>query len=181
MMLINVIAEGVETEEEGQTLIGLGCPVAQGFAIAPPMAPEDISEWISKWRPFDSWTQLSQRKDSSPMEGALMLVIDHSLAAFQKGVLSTLNSMENPREEWINEHACLPGQWIDNAGKIQFGSLPAFEEFKKLHEHLHHQTQKAFMARDRNDAQTLENLKIELEENANTLRKLLKNLSSGSG
>jgi hypothetical protein len=37
------------------------------------------------------------------------------------------------------------------------------------------------MARDRNDAQTLENLKIELEENANTLRKLLKNLSSGSG
>ena len=181
MMLINVIAEGVETEEEGKTLIGLGCPVAQGFAIAPPMSQDEIPEWISKWRPFDSWTQLSLRKDASPMEGALLLVIDHSFAAFQRGVLSALNSMETPREEWINSHACLPGQWIDNAGKSQFRDLPSFEEFKRLHENLHQQTRKAFMARDRKDDQTLENLKMELEKNTNTLRELLKNLSSGSG
>jgi diguanylate cyclase (GGDEF)-like protein/PAS domain S-box-containing protein len=179
MMLINVIAEGVETEEEGKTLIALGCPVAQGFGIAPPMAHEEIPEWISKWRPFDSWTQLSQRKDSSPMEGALVLVIDHSLAAFQKGVLTTLDSMEAPREEWINSHACLPGQWIDNAGKSQFRNLPLFEEFKRIHEELHHQARTAFMARDRNDVQTLWNLKIGLEKNTNTLRELLKNLQSG--
>ena len=175
MMLINVVAEGVQTEEEGKTLIKMGCPVAQGYAIAPPMAPEEIPQWVSTWRPFDSWTRLSLKKNPATMGGALLLVVDHSLTSFLKGILAALNSGETAKDEWINSHVCLPGQWIDNAGKSQFGNLPAFEEIRRLHEELHHQAREAFLAHDRNDGRALEKRKLELIENTTRLRELFKN------
>ena len=55
MMRIDTIAEGVQTEEEGRLLIGMGCEIAQGYAIARPMAAESIPEWMKNWTPFKSW------------------------------------------------------------------------------------------------------------------------------
>ena len=55
MMGIDVVAEGVETEEDGLLLIGMGCRVAQGYAIAKPMPAEAVPAWIAGWDPFDSW------------------------------------------------------------------------------------------------------------------------------
>ncbi len=55
MMGIAVVAEGVETEEDGLLLIGMGCEIAQGYAIARPMPSEVIPEWIANWTPFESW------------------------------------------------------------------------------------------------------------------------------
>jgi diguanylate cyclase (GGDEF)-like protein/PAS domain S-box-containing protein len=51
-----VVAEGVETEEHGQVLLGLGCDRAQGFGIARPMAADDVVAWQAAWRPPASWT-----------------------------------------------------------------------------------------------------------------------------
>ena len=55
MMGIDVVAEGIETEEDGLLLIGMGCRVAQGYAIAKPMPAEAVPAWIANWTPFDSW------------------------------------------------------------------------------------------------------------------------------
>ena len=55
MMGIDVVAEGIETEETGLLLIGMGCRVAQGYAIAKPMPAEAVPAWIAGWTPFDSW------------------------------------------------------------------------------------------------------------------------------
>ena len=59
MMGIDVVVEGIETEEDGCTLIGMGCRIAQGYAIARPMPPEEIPGWIAGWTPFDSWKKCS--------------------------------------------------------------------------------------------------------------------------
>jgi len=56
MMEIDVIVEGVETEEDGRSLIGMGCELAQGYGIARPMPAEEIPGWIATWKPFESWT-----------------------------------------------------------------------------------------------------------------------------
>jgi EAL domain-containing protein (putative c-di-GMP-specific phosphodiesterase class I) len=45
-----VIAEGVETMAHGQQLIKMGCLYAQGYGIAKPMPPQDLPEWILRWR-----------------------------------------------------------------------------------------------------------------------------------
>jgi len=53
----NLVAEGVETEEQGVELLSLGCEYAQGYVIAKPMNPIDFLEWAEDWRPFPSWLQ----------------------------------------------------------------------------------------------------------------------------
>jgi diguanylate cyclase (GGDEF)-like protein/PAS domain S-box-containing protein len=52
---MTVIAEGVETTATGLLLLDLGCELAQGFAIAPPMSAERIPGWVSQWRTDPAW------------------------------------------------------------------------------------------------------------------------------
>jgi len=57
----DVIAEGVETVEHGRRLLQLGCDLAQGYGIAPPMPPERIPTWIAGWTPPGAWVGLAGR------------------------------------------------------------------------------------------------------------------------
>ena len=52
---IEVIAEGVETLEEGIALLDLGCELAQGYAIARPMPAADLPGWVKNWKPAAAW------------------------------------------------------------------------------------------------------------------------------
>ena len=47
---LEVVAEGVETTEDWQMLAELGCGVAQGYLIAAPVAGEDLSDAVARWR-----------------------------------------------------------------------------------------------------------------------------------
>ena len=44
-----VVAEGVETREQGALLVELGCRFAQGYGIARPMPAAELSPWIADW------------------------------------------------------------------------------------------------------------------------------------
>ncbi|HAS84381.1 MAG TPA: diguanylate cyclase, partial [Verrucomicrobia bacterium] len=57
-----VIAEGVETEEQGSLLIQLGCDRAQGYGIARPMPPEQLPAWIAAWTAPGVWTGMANRE-----------------------------------------------------------------------------------------------------------------------
>jgi diguanylate cyclase (GGDEF) domain len=66
---ITVIAEGIETEAQGETLILLGCRQLQGYAIAQPMPAEAIPAWMASWIPPASWrseTPAPQRPANEP-------------------------------------------------------------------------------------------------------------------
>ena len=39
---MQVVAEGIETEEQAASLRGLDCPVGQGFLFARPLPPEEL-------------------------------------------------------------------------------------------------------------------------------------------
>jgi diguanylate cyclase (GGDEF)-like protein/PAS domain S-box-containing protein len=45
-----VIAEGVETVEQGERLLELGCELAQGYFLSHPMPAEQLPEWALGWR-----------------------------------------------------------------------------------------------------------------------------------
>ena len=51
-----VVAEGVETVEQGAMLLQLGCDLAQGYCIARPMPANELPDWLVNWRPDPSWT-----------------------------------------------------------------------------------------------------------------------------
>ena len=58
MLAKMVIAEGVETSEQGDLLASLGCHQLQGFSISRPMRAESVPEWVAGWVPPESWTDL---------------------------------------------------------------------------------------------------------------------------
>ncbi|WP_329605043.1 bifunctional diguanylate cyclase/phosphodiesterase [Undibacterium flavidum] len=45
---IKVIAEGVETEQQADTLMSYGCHLAQGYLYARPLTKEDLRVWLAK-------------------------------------------------------------------------------------------------------------------------------------
>jgi EAL domain-containing protein (putative c-di-GMP-specific phosphodiesterase class I) len=47
---LHVVAEGVETMEEWQLLAQLGCDIAQGYLISPPVAGDQLPAAIARWR-----------------------------------------------------------------------------------------------------------------------------------
>jgi len=51
-----VIAEGVETAEQGIALMNLGCDHAQGYFISRPMPAQDMPTWIANWTVNEAWT-----------------------------------------------------------------------------------------------------------------------------
>ncbi|SDS95710.1 diguanylate cyclase/phosphodiesterase with PAS/PAC sensor(s) [Pseudomonas asplenii] len=50
-----VIAEGLETAEQGRLLISLGCDVAQGSFVARPMAAQAVPAWVASFVPSPLW------------------------------------------------------------------------------------------------------------------------------
>ena len=49
MLNINVVSEGVETQEQWKILKALGCPQLQGFYFSKPMPNSDLRQWISTY------------------------------------------------------------------------------------------------------------------------------------
>ena len=45
----NVIADGVETLEQGEILLNIGCELVQGFGFAKPMTVVELLKWYNQW------------------------------------------------------------------------------------------------------------------------------------
>ena len=61
----DVIAEGVENEEQGLLLLKLGCTMAQGYFIAKPMSSERVIGWFNQKPDICSWKNQRKLKDES--------------------------------------------------------------------------------------------------------------------
>ncbi len=52
-----VIAEGVETIEQGIMLLEMGCDLAQGYGISKPMPAKDFLNWVYGYKPHSTWIE----------------------------------------------------------------------------------------------------------------------------
>jgi len=64
MLAKAVIAEGVETAEQGDLLASLGCHQLQGFWISRPMPADEVPAWVVGWVPPTSWRHLVDERQS---------------------------------------------------------------------------------------------------------------------
>lgn len=62
MLAKMVIAEGVETSEQGDLLASLGCHQLQGFSISRPMRAANVPQWVAGWVPPKSWGALANER-----------------------------------------------------------------------------------------------------------------------
>ena len=64
----SVIAEGVETVEQGEKLLQLGCTLAQGYCVARPMPVQVFIEWAAQWQTPQAWKVVAATKPSVNIE-----------------------------------------------------------------------------------------------------------------
>ncbi|MGB0713101.1 MAG: PAS domain S-box protein [Gammaproteobacteria bacterium] len=156
------IAEGVEHLEQGRMLLRLGCELAQGYAIAPPMPAEEFITWLPQWRTPGRWRDVGpvERNDipvlfASVAHGAWL----HALSEFIDG------ERDSPPESEV--HACRFGQWLDGDAQLRFGEHPEFADLHHCHERIHLlAAQRLERAAARNDGNTESDAEAETEAEA---------------
>lgn len=63
-----IVAEGVESVEQGILLAHMGCLIAQGHGIAAPMPAERFAAWAAAWRAPADWMESARRlPDAVPL------------------------------------------------------------------------------------------------------------------
>ena len=127
-----VIAEGVETLEHGAMLLQLGCEFAQGYGIARPMPAHEMCDWVSKWRPDQSWSnQAAVSRDDLPL---LFAGVEHR--AWILSIEQFLRDESNAPPTLDHLH-CRLGEWLNDIGLIRYGSQPSYPIIHKLHQQVH--------------------------------------------
>jgi diguanylate cyclase (GGDEF)-like protein len=127
-----VVAEGVETVEQGLMLLRLGCNLAQGYGIARPMPADKLPGWAAAWRPDPRWIEaLLVNVDERPL---LHAGVEHrawaaALEAFLKG--------ESSVEPRLSRYQCRFGGWLYAEGPNGRSSQPAFQPIVALHWKIH--------------------------------------------
>ncbi|MBF0471793.1 MAG: EAL domain-containing protein, partial [Gammaproteobacteria bacterium] len=128
---IEVVAEGVETEEQGVLLIQAGCRYAQGYAIARPLPLAGFEAWMRSWRPVTAWCQSERiRGEGQPL---LFAGICHRSWVRQlQRYLSASRDTPPP----MNIRFCRFGRWLEEY-RQQFRESQQLHEVELCHNRIH--------------------------------------------
>ena len=129
---LEVIAEGVETVDQGSMLLQLGCELAQGYGIARPMASGELQSWITNWRPDARWAEVPpMHRDNSAI---LYARVEHRawLAAFEAYLHGKRST---PPAMGVNQ--CRLGTLLRDERQSLHGSMSAILAVETLHRQVH--------------------------------------------
>lgn len=110
-----VVAEGVETQEQGLALLLLNCYIAQGYAIAKPMPADEIKEWIDHYQPYALWQRYAAMELSEKQIQIALRRLD--LQQWLLRVQQCLTSNQNSIIHWpiMQPHKSQFGRWLKQA------------------------------------------------------------------
>lgn len=121
----NVIAEGVETEEDGVMLLLMGCNNAQGYAISKPIPSDKLVDWIRSYKPNQLWLKSSSESLNLHVIRVrqLALILKYWFKKISKTTIRKpldnvdISHMDYCVSKWIQrlkeDHLFSP-QWIEN-------------------------------------------------------------------
>lgn len=149
---LQVIAEGVEDENTGILLLKMGCELAQGYFIAPPMPAEDFVNWFTHWTPSASWVQCDPwRLLVSDLPAASAGLVHRQMSEL---IVRSIHNPEPCQRSISTAHECEFGQWYVNLGKERYGHLPAFCTMEDSHKIVHELSAEIIHYRDLGDMVT---------------------------
>jgi len=141
------LAEGIETEANGVSLIEFGCSFGQGYVIARPMPARSVPDWLANWRVPAAW---ANSRAVGPRDIPLLLAQAEHL-----GWLNRLQAQASERSPMQAADKCCPcrfGMWLERAATRQrFGAQAGFVKLEAVHRALHMQAG-ALLARLQADA-----------------------------
>lgn len=131
-----VVAEGVETIEQGVLLLGLGCNYMQGFLIAKPMPAAEIQKWASTWTlPVGLTRQYQLRQEDYGL--VISGVYHRAWMRRLKAVANNLANHDGRSDLELDPHKCRFGQWLHKEGNERYRAYPEMQEIFRLHSLIH--------------------------------------------
>ena len=124
-----VVAVGVETLEQGEMLLQLGCELAQGYGIASPMPAADIPGWVATWRPDPVWVGCAAvNRDAVPLlfAGAAHRAWVAAVEGYLRGERDAPPSLDDQQGGF--------GLWFDADSHGRPDTRPAFQVIEALHQ-----------------------------------------------
>ncbi|MBV5309883.1 CHASE domain-containing protein [Chromatium okenii] len=127
-----VIINGVESQEQGNLLLQLGCTLAQGNSIAPPMNAEALVLWAQHWHSPLVWLHRQPlNRDALPL---LFAYVGHR--AWMRAVDESLQQHIEVAV-MMDVQECHFGRWLESEGATYYGHLPSFQTIVTIHRQLH--------------------------------------------
>lgn len=129
---LNIVAEGIESEEVYLTLQNLGCTIAQGYWISPPLPLFDFLDLVRQ----------KKRWPSTAVGLLYMAQLDH--IHWRKSVIDGVFSIKNRKGGGFgfrgrpasDSKSCMLGKWYYGAGR-EYSDISAYIELEKPHKQLH--------------------------------------------
>jgi diguanylate cyclase (GGDEF)-like protein/PAS domain S-box-containing protein len=130
-----VIAEGIESMEQGALLVRLGCDLVQGYAIAHPMPASILPLWIEHYQSLPRWAVSNDAVLPQDEWAGLAAHLDHRCS-----LTNAMLHLLRPKEETpalTSPHECQLGSWIEKSTRFRRDSGVRFQELKELHRRIH--------------------------------------------
>jgi len=132
-----VVAEGVETAEQGVLLMRLGCDIAQGYGIARPMPADAVPAWVSGYRPDPQWSMWADTHWEMVDFPLLVAQYDHIKWVRQIALYVEGATLQIAEHELIDHHQCRFGHWYYGHGRLRYGDIQAFVDLEPVHTEVH--------------------------------------------
>ncbi len=128
-----VVAEGVESAEQGSVLLMMGCYLAQGYAIAKPMPGSDIAAWVNNYRPYPIWTVYANTELNTEQTNIAIRRIDAE--HWLERVRLCLASAPDIKPVWpgMDVKNCYFGRWLKRANLHQQYNRHWLAQINELH------------------------------------------------
>lgn len=125
---IRMVAEGVESLEQGALLIHLGCRFAQGFAIAPPLPAAELLAWVQNWRGEPSWRGAAGLPHN--LDDLGLVVAEAQL----RDALALIRERRAAGEALPRGGpACAFTDWLHGEGQQRYHALAEFQQLERLY------------------------------------------------
>ena len=129
---LNVVAEGIESEEVYLTLQNAGCTIAQGYWISRPLPLFDFLDFVKQ----------KKRWPSTALGLLYMAQLDH--IHWRKSVIDGVFSMQNRSGDGLgfrgrpasDSKSCMLGKWYYGAGR-EYSDVSAYIKLEEPHKQLH--------------------------------------------
>jgi diguanylate cyclase (GGDEF)-like protein/PAS domain S-box-containing protein len=132
-----VVAEGVETTEQGLMLLLMGCNEAQGYGISRPIPADNIPGWLNKYTPNQEWIVCSNDVLTSKDNKIKIyrLILNQWLKQFEKNILSPVDSTK----DWpiMSRKQCFCNYLLKRAKQEQLFEEHSLEKLDEIHQSIH--------------------------------------------
>jgi hypothetical protein len=143
-----VVAEGLETPEQGMLLLDLGCELAQGFYIARPMEAHSIPAWVESYTPPTQWASATGGPASAEVD---LLLLEPQQKAWLDQFERYLRHPADARLQLRSLMSCPLARWLAGDAAENYASFDAFKPILPLHQALRTASVALVLCRERDE------------------------------